>query len=135
MTATTKLTIKKDAFLSNTRNKQNVNLFSEIVVKEEFRTIHTHDDAGTLIACTALSYSKEKQVKVIGEDTDILVLLCHYVNKDFHKVMFQSKSRTWNIQHLIDKTGQMKEVILLINAFLGCHTVSRIYGIGKDKIS
>ena len=28
----------------------------------------------------------------------------------------------------------MKEAMLLIHAVLGCDTVSRIYGIGKDKI-
>ena len=49
--------------------------------------------------------------------------------------MFQSESRSWNIKHLIDKTGYMKEAILLIHAFLGCDTVSRIYGISKDKIT
>ena len=93
------------------------------------------DDAGTVIARTALFYNKEKQVKIIGEDTDILVLLWHYVNKDIHEVMFQSESRTWTIQHLVDKTGHMKEAILLIYTFLGCDTVSRIYGIDKDKIT
>ena len=49
--------------------------------------------------------------------------------------MFQSESRTRNIHHLIDKTGHMKEAILLIQAFFGCDAVSRIYGIGKDKIT
>ena len=47
--------------------------------------------------------------------------------------MFQSQNKTSNIQHLIDKTGHMKEAILLIYGFLGCDTVSRIYCIGKDK--
>ena len=47
--------------------------------------------------------------------------------------MFQSENRTSSIQHLIDKTGHMKEAILLIYGFLGCDTVSRIYCIGKDK--
>ena len=47
--------------------------------------------------------------------------------------MFQSENRTSNIQPSIDKTGHMKEAILLIYGFLGCDTVSRIYCIGKDK--
>ena len=68
------------------------------------------------------------------EDADILVLLWHCVNKDVHQVMFQSGHRTWNIQHLIDKTGHMKESILLTNAFLGCDTISKSYDISKDKI-
>ena len=76
VTAITKLAIKKDLFLSNTRNKQNtINLFSEILVKKGFKTAHEPDDADTLTARAALSYSKEKQVKVIREDTDVLVLI------------------------------------------------------------
>ena len=59
VTATTKLAIKKDVFLNNTQSKQNIiNLFSETLVKERFKTIHAPDDAGTIIARTALSYSK-----------------------------------------------------------------------------
>ena len=62
-------------------------------------------------------------------------MLWHYVNKDVDQVMFPSESRMWNIQHLIHKTGHMEEVILLIHAFLGCDTVSRICGIGKNRIT
>ena len=49
--------------------------------------------------------------------------------------MFQSKSRTWNIQHLQHKIGQTTKVILSIHAFFGCDTFFRICGIGKDKIT
>ena len=31
--------------------------------------------------------------------------------------MFQSESKTWNIHNLIDKTGHMKKVILVIHVF------------------
>ena len=55
--------------------------------------------------------------------------------KGVHQVMFQSEYRTCKIQHLIDKTGHMKEVVLLIHVFLGCDTDSRMYGIGKGKIT
>lgn len=57
------------------------------------------------------------------------------MNEDVHQVIFQSENKTSNIQHLIDKTGHIKELILLIHAFLGCETVFRIYSIGKDKIT
>ena len=134
VTVTIKFAIKKDEFLSNTLKKQDIiNLVSEVLVKEEFKTAHVLDDADTLIARTALSCSKEKQVKLILEDTDILILLWHFINEDVHQVIFQSEIRTWSIQHLIDKTGHMKGAILLIYGFLGCDTVSRIYCIVEDK--
>ena len=76
VTATIKFAIKKNVFLSNTQNKQDIiNLVYEVLVKEEFKTVHVPDDADTLIARTALSCSKEKQVKLIREDTDILIPL------------------------------------------------------------
>ena len=47
--------IKKDVFLSNTRNKQNtVNLFSKILLKERFKTVHAPGDANTLIGTHSL---------------------------------------------------------------------------------
>ena len=49
--------------------------------------------------------------------------------------MFQSEGKTWNIHNLIDKTGHMKKEILVIHALLRCDTASRIYGIGKYKIT
>ena len=110
-------------------------MFSEILVREGFKTIHAPDDGNIFLARAALAYSKQKQVKVITEDTDILLLLWHYVDKDVHLVIFQSKSRTWNIQHFLHKIGKIPEVILLIHAFFGCDTFFRICGIGKDKIT
>ena len=89
MTATTRFATKKDVFLSKTRNKQNIiDLFPEILLKEWFRTIHASDDADTLKAHTDLAYSKEEQVKVIRENTDILLLLWHFIYKDVRQVMF-----------------------------------------------
>ena len=95
---------------------------SEILEKEGFKIIHAPNDVDILLALTALAYSKQKQVQVIGEDTDILALLWHYINKDVHQVMFQFENKTWNIQHLLHKIGQMNEVILLLHAFLRCNT-------------
>ena len=49
------ISIKKDVFLSNTRNKQNIiNLFSEIPIKERFKTVHAPDDEDILIGTHSL---------------------------------------------------------------------------------
>ena len=49
------ISIKKDVFLSNTRNKQNIiNLFSEIPIKERFKTVYAPDDADILIGTHSL---------------------------------------------------------------------------------
>ena len=75
-------------FLSNTQNKHVKYItLSEILEKEGFKIIHAPNDVDILLALTALAYSKQKQVQVIGEDTDILALLWHYINKDVHQVV------------------------------------------------
>ena len=74
-------------FLSNTQNKYVKYItLSEILEKEGFKIIHAPNDVDILLALTALAYSKQKQVEVIGQDTDILALLWHYINKDGHQV-------------------------------------------------
>ena len=74
-------------FLSNTQNKYVKYItLSEILEKEGFKIIHAPNDVDILLALTALAYSKQKQVQVIGEDTDILALLWHYINQDVHQV-------------------------------------------------
>ena len=75
-------------FLSNTQNKYVKYItLSEILEKEGFKIIHAPNDVDILLALTALAYSKQKQVPVIGEGTDILALLWHYINKDVHQVV------------------------------------------------
>ena len=75
-------------FLSNTQNKYVKYItLSEILEKEGFKIIHAPNDVDILLALTALAYSKQKEVQVIGEETDILALLWHYINKDVHQVV------------------------------------------------
>ena len=75
-------------FLSNTQNKYVKYItLSEILEKEGFKIIHAPNDVDILLALTALAYSKQKQVPVIREETNILALLWHYINKDIHQVV------------------------------------------------
>ena len=74
-------------FLSNTQNKYVKYItLSEILEKEGFKIIHAPNDVDILLALTALAYSKQKQVQVIGEDT-VLVLLWRYINKDGQQIV------------------------------------------------
>ena len=53
---------------------------------------------------------------------------------DSYPVIYQTTSKRWDIHHLIDSVELNPETILLQHAFLGCDTVSRIFGIGKGKV-
>lgn len=135
VTPTSKLGVEKNIFLSNTRNKQNIiNLISESLKKSGILVKHAPDDADLLTAETAIQYARTIKTIIIGEDTDILVLLWHYNETDSFPVIYQTPHKRWDIHHLVKMTADIKETVLLQHAFLGCDTVSRIFGIGKDKI-
>ena len=73
------LMVDKESFLSNNLNKQNfIDMLSDEMRKNNIKTIHAEDDADLLIVQTSISLAMEKRTFVIAEDTDILVLLCHY---------------------------------------------------------
>ncbi|WAR19045.1 hypothetical protein MAR_000883, partial [Mya arenaria] len=74
--------------------------------------------------------AEHSQVVVIGEDTDLLVLLCFYANSDANNI----------VSHLILKLHlktihvlgeEVRKLLVFIHAFTGCDTTSRLYGIGK----
>lgn len=95
---------------------------------------HAAEDADLLTALTGIEYAKSIKTIVIGEDTDILVLLWHYNELGTFPLIYQTSNRCWDIHHLTEMTGNIKEAVLLQHAFLVCDTVSRIFGIGKNKI-
>ena len=84
--------------------------------------------------------SFRKPVAVIGEDTDLLILLLHLVNKEGPAIyMFSdkksTKSKTFFINEMKIQLGErFCENVLFMDAFLGCDTTSRIYSIGKGVI-
>ena len=76
---------------------------------------------------------------LVGEDTDLVVLLCYHASLDSHDLFFspEPKKNTkklciWNIRAIKEKLSQrICNFILFIHAILGCDTTSRLYGIGK----
>jgi hypothetical protein len=97
------------------------------------------DDADLLIAQTALDCALSSEVIVIGENTDLLVLLIHHVNQQCKRVIFKSdkmainkKVKIWNIQQT---KGFLVEDICHLLPFLhsltDCDSTSMLFGIGK----
>ena len=76
---------------------------------------------------------------LVGEDTDLLILLCYHANLDFHNIFFQpepkkntKKPRVWSIKAVKEQLGpEICSNILFLHAVLGCDTTSHLYGIGK----
>ena len=133
---------KKDLFLSNQQNKQRfIELLSDQLRKAGCTTVHADEDADLPLVKTALEKSLERNVTLIGEDTDILILLLHHMDTSVsNKVFFMSdrivkKSKIWDIGKA--KTLLTHEVcrqLLFVHAVTGCDTTSRLHGIGKGPL-
>ena len=70
---------KKEHFLANNVNKQNVIYLLGNELKEASCTVlHAESDADVLIVQTSVQCAIKCATTIIGEETDILVLLCFH---------------------------------------------------------
>ena len=69
---------RKEKFLSNEVNKQGfINLLSEKLEKAGCTTVHAEGDADVLIVTRAVEYAQTTDTILVGDDTDLLVLLIY----------------------------------------------------------
>lgn len=76
------LTTSKEEFLSNSKNKQ---LFIELLMKyleeRHVNCTQAEGDADCLIVNTAIKKSQNGHTVLVGEDTDLLILLLHHAKQ------------------------------------------------------
>jgi hypothetical protein len=78
-------------------------------------------------------------VIVIGENTDLLVLLIHHVNQQCKRVIFKSdkmainrKMKIWNIQQTKGFFGEdICHLLPFLHSLTDCDSTSMLFGIGK----
>lgn len=102
--------------------------------------IHAEGDADVLIAQRAVQSSMHGPTTIIGEDTDLLVLLCFHADQESFHLYLQSdkrssskKLREWDI-HWIRKKHCVQTSALCFHLYIavrGCETTSKMHGIGK----
>ena len=132
---------KKEAFLSNKDNKQRfIKLLSDRLEEVGCTTHHADGDADVLIVQTAVQSADRRKTILVGDDTDLLVLLCFLVKHGSHEIFFRPElkagakknSRCWNIKQV---QGVLRRStcnnLLFVHAILGCDTTSRVFSIGK----
>ena len=89
-----KLTMKKDHFLPNTTNKQSfINMLSSYIQKVNCQTYHSQADADLLIVQKAVVSARNVNTVLVGDDTDLLILLCFHTEMDAHDLVFQPEPR------------------------------------------
>lgn len=85
------LRCKKETFLTNNGNTQDsIGLLATKLQMSDIQTLDADGDADLLIAKTGEEFARAGVTHVIGEDTDILVLLCHHAKTDIKGLYFCS---------------------------------------------
>ena len=141
-TADMNLTISKEDFLTNNLNKkQFVSLLSRQLESTGSNMFMAKADADLLIVNKAIEAAETRNTVLVGEDTDLLVLLLHHLLPLENKIYFapglkkNATGRVWDIKQIqSDLESFTCKHLLFLHAFLGCDTTSRIYGIGKGSI-
>ena len=134
------ISLKKKDFLSNQENKQRfINLLAEKLRIAGCNVLQAPGDADLLIVQTAVQEARTRTTVLVGDDTDLLVLLIYHGQMDASDLFFipepkqrSNKRRVWNIKNTKSALGLgVCTHILFAHALLGCDTTSRIHGLGK----
>lgn len=76
--------------MANRENKQAfINLLGEKFIESEIAVKYAEADADVLIALTAVESSHTRPTILLGEDTDLLVLLIYHADASLNQIFFQ----------------------------------------------
>ena len=137
----TKFVGKKEDFLSNVENKQAmIDLIAKCLKQKGCHVIQAEGDADVDIVKAAVSMSGYKSTTLIGEDTDLLILLLYHATlKDSHELYFRSDKTRNKTKQYVYNINVLKQILgddlcTDLHAFTGCDMTSRIFGIGKKSV-
>jgi hypothetical protein len=124
--------MKKDEFLANTTHKQKlINMLSAYLQKTNWLAYHAPGDADLLIVQIAVDYATTRNTVLIGDDTDLLILLIYHTNLESYDLFCQPEPkkstrppRIWSIKAVKQNLGSsvcmgvsqiLNMVVMLIN--------------------
>lgn len=140
----TKIPYSQEKFLSNESNKNK--LIKKIISKFNVSNLNlqcqqAEEDADRLIVLTAITTAKHKnmisplktvKVVIIGQDIDLLVLLCQLNTENCN--IFFCKVGAGNVEDMyFDSNSYLheKRFVAFVHCFSGCDTTSAFAGKGK----
>lgn len=134
------LTTSKEEFLSNVKNKSLfLKMLGDFLKKRHISCVTADGDADGLIVKTAIQQSNSSDTVLVGDDTDLLILLLHDATVSGHQLCFfnqgkrGSAGKWWDIKLIREILGvETCRSILFVHAILGCDTTSRLNRIGKS---
>ena len=137
----TVLKIKKQDFLANKVNKQRfIFVLGDVLQQAGFYIEHAQGDADLHIVKAAIGSAGTQDTVLIGDDTDLLVLLLYHCPLNVRQIFLKPEPKlnslkapkVWDIKETKQSLGlDICNHILFIHALLGCDSVSRVHGIGK----
>ena len=134
------VTMKKEQFLANKTNKQRfINMLSTKIRAQNCQTHHAAGDADLLIVQKAAESAATTDTVLIGDYTDLLILLIYHTNLKSCDLFFQPEPKknvktphVWNMKSVKQQLGpDVSQHIFFIHALLGCDTTSRVHGFDK----
>ena len=135
-TADTEFIGKKKRFLSRAYNKERL-IFVQLR-NRGCNVINVPGDTDVDIVKTAVGSSHQHSTTLIGEDTDLLILLLHYADTDpdIKDLYFRSDKTCATKVHDINRLKaiigpDIRSQLFFVHAFTGCDSTSRIFSIGK----
>ena len=97
---------KKEDFLNSKANKQRlIHYLSNKLERAGCSIDHATHDADVLIVQTAVGSAQTKDTVLIGDDTDLLILLLHHVEMDAHG-LFMAPEPKQSTKKKVHKTIQ-----------------------------
>ena len=132
---------KKDDLLSNKDNNQRfIRMLGQSLEHVGCETRHAKGDTDVLIVEKTVQYAMSCETTLVGDDTDLLVLLCFHVKEDSCEVFFKPDIRSgtkksprwWSMKYVQRVLGRaICNNLLFAHAILGCDTTSRVFSMGK----
>ena len=132
---------KKEDFLSNLRNKKRfIDMLIFHLTENGITVVQAEGDADLLVVEEALKAVKSMDTVVVGEDTDILILLLfHSATESYNlSLYFRSDKDKSEMEHDINHYKKVLgndicRSLLFLHAFTGCDSISSIFSIGKTS--
>ena len=136
----TPATIPQSDFLANRRNKRAlIDAVMDKMKNRGYSVLQAESDADTVIINVALDHAEKKNpTVVVGQDTDLLVLLTALANKDLDIWYLKpgksgSTHKLYNIQTEKTHMGESCDILLFVYAMTGSDTTSALYKKGKVR--
>ena len=134
----------QSTFFSNYANKENFVKALASHLETNIKIVQCPSDADTSIVKGAMEAAEHSDVTVFSDDTDVLCLLVHHIEKcpTDHNVYLTNMTRKKNkqreyirVKDVTEKSGDhIVDYLLFAHAFTGCDTTSAIHKFGKTGL-